>query len=598
VYLIGTAGHVDHGKTTLVKFLTGKDTDNLKEEKRRGLTIDLGFASFYGSDGMQIGIIDVPGHERFIKNMASGAWALNCALLLVAADDGWMAQTEDHALILKGMGTSEVLLVITKIDLVSCERSHEVEQQALYRCSQIFNKPCDSIKISCHKNIGLIELTSKISMLVKKADERYFPSCMYIDRTFTLSGTGVIATGTLMGQSIHEGDEATLLPGNEIIKIRSIQQFDKQVTTAFPNSRTALNIQSVKNDRVSKGMCITQSPSLLQVSKEILVLVRPPKETESLHIRNHQEVGIAYGTRHSLCQLHFISDGSDKINRKTVVARLVTQDEGIWFWKQRLIVFQPGKSTVLAFGTIVWSVSGTPSMYKKIARLIYERENILDEIDEQGYLALVIHGFFNCNRKLEESIVLCGERYDAFGTWLIKRSLHTVISKQIIDMVTTSGRIPLVDLKKQLSIDDAVSDVIIRQLLTKELIRRKNSLLCPVGKVKITISPQAETLLGKITAKGMFGYEIKLLSREEKQTLGELLRDEQAIIIGEMFVYSSEIYVTIVKKIIGQKKKGDLFSIADAKQHVNLSRKYMIPLLNKMEEQKLVARIGDMRKIL
>ena len=245
---------------------------------------------------------------------------------------------------------------------MSCERSHEVEQQALYRCSQIFNKPCDSIKISCHKNIGLIELTSKISMLVKKADERNFPSCMYIDRTFTLSGTGVIATGTLMGQSIHEGDEATLLPGNEIIKIRSIQQFDKQVTTAFPNSRTALNIQSVKNDRVSKGMCITQSPSLLQVSKEILVLVRPPKETESLHIRNHQEVGIAYGTRHSLCKLHFISDGSDKINWKTVVARLVTQDEGIWFWKQRLIVFQPGKSTVLAFGTIVWSVSGTPSM--------------------------------------------------------------------------------------------------------------------------------------------------------------------------------------------------------------------------------------------
>jgi selenocysteine-specific elongation factor len=159
--VVGTAGHVDHGKTLLVTALTGVDTDRLPEEKKRGMTIDLGFTHFLDPEGRPIGVIDVPGHERYIRNMVAGAWGVDCALLVVAADDGWMPQTETHARLLSVFGVKRIILVLNKIDLVSTERLDAVEEDARKRAETLFGHPVPVVRVSARTGAGVEALTGR-----------------------------------------------------------------------------------------------------------------------------------------------------------------------------------------------------------------------------------------------------------------------------------------------------------------------------------------------------------------------------------------------------------------------------------------------------
>ncbi len=277
MHVIGTAGHVDHGKTTLIEALTGINPDRLPEEKARGMTIDLGFAWFAGAHDEPIGVIDVPGHERFIRNMVAGAWSLDCALLLVAADDGWMQQTQDHAVVLAAVGVSSVILVVTKTDAASLERVEEVRSDALVRCARIFGftPPAVDVAAIAGTNIDALKglIISTVAGLDDRTRESGFPY-LYVDRVFSIKGSGLVVTGSLKGAPCRKDDELVLLPQDEAVRIRGLQTYNTVVDIASPTSRVALNLQKTRSE-IARGNCLTIRGAPFSCERQLVARVVP-----------------------------------------------------------------------------------------------------------------------------------------------------------------------------------------------------------------------------------------------------------------------------------------------------------------------------------
>src|SRR6476620_8296297 len=222
-YIIGTAGHIDHGKTSLIKALTGQDTDRLKEEKERGISIDLGFAHFDLPDGTQAGVVDVPGHERFIKNMLAGAHGIDLVLFTVAADDGVMPQTEEHLDIVHLLGVRMAIFTITKADLVSPERIQEVEEEIKILTLGTTLEDSPKIAVSSVTGHGIEQLKQRISEILKSGNKSA-PSGYFrlpVDRAFVLQGHGVVVTGTALSGEVKVGEQVRCLAGDHLFRVRS-----------------------------------------------------------------------------------------------------------------------------------------------------------------------------------------------------------------------------------------------------------------------------------------------------------------------------------------------------------------------------------------
>jgi selenocysteine-specific elongation factor len=255
-YIIGTAGHIDHGKTSLIKALTGINTDRLKEEQERGITIDLGFAYFDGPDGRKYGIVDVPGHERFIPNMLAGAHGFDVVMMVVAADDGVKPQTIEHFEILHLLRIPRAMFVITKIDMVDEMRIEEVREEIEILISGSYLEKSKIIPASSQTGQGLDDVRNEISRLIGEgieSDER--PYFRYpIDRSFTITGFGTVVTGTVTAGSVHLEDEVMLSPLNLRLRVRKIEVHDQEVDTASTGQRAAINLPRIEKHEILRGM--------------------------------------------------------------------------------------------------------------------------------------------------------------------------------------------------------------------------------------------------------------------------------------------------------------------------------------------------------
>ncbi|MCH9008755.1 selenocysteine-specific translation elongation factor, partial [candidate division KSB1 bacterium] len=249
--IIGTAGHIDHGKTALVNALTGVDTDSLKEEKERGLTIDLGFAHL----GELATIIDVPGHEKFIRNMVAGVSTIDLVLFVVAADDGVMPQTREHLDILNLLRVRHGIIVITKIDLVDEEWLALVTEDVrdLVRDSFLENAPIDAV--STISNAGIPELKARVEEMAQEMKQREEDGLFWmpVDRAFTMKGFGTVVTGTVLAGALRVGESVELLPPQRLIRVRGLQSHGRTVECVSAGDRAAINLQSIEKDQVGRG---------------------------------------------------------------------------------------------------------------------------------------------------------------------------------------------------------------------------------------------------------------------------------------------------------------------------------------------------------
>ena len=301
--IVGTAGHIDHGKTTLIKALTGRNTDRWEEEQRRGITIDLGFTYFDLKNGDRVGIIDVPGHEKFINNMVAGVVGMDLVLLVVAADEGIMPQTREHMDILGLLGIKKSILVINKCDLVDEEWLELVEEEIQEELEGTFLEGAPVVKVSAATGQGLDELTDTIQQLmsdeVVAKDTQTIPR-LPIDRAFTLSGFGTIITGTLISGTITREDVLEMYPIGKECKIRNIQVHGQNQDKCYAGQRVAINLSNVKKKEIRRGCVLAPKNSmkntdLLDVKLKVL-------EDSMRILTNHERLHLYTGPSEILCR--------------------------------------------------------------------------------------------------------------------------------------------------------------------------------------------------------------------------------------------------------------------------------------------------------
>lgn len=301
--IIGTAGHIDHGKTTLIKALTGRNTDRWEEEQRRGITIDLGFTWFDLKNGDRVGIIDVPGHEKFINNMVAGVVGMDLVMLVVAADEGIMPQTREHMDILGLLGIKKSILVLNKCDLVDEEWLELVEEEIQEELKGTFLEDAPVVRVSAATRQGLEELTDTIIRVmadeVEEKDTQTIPR-LPIDRVFTLSGFGTIITGTLISGTISKEDVLEMYPIGKECKIRSIQVHGQDKDKCYAGQRVAINLSNIKKKEIHRGCVIAPKNSMKNTD---LLDVKLSVLPDSMRIvTNHERLHLYTGTSEILCR--------------------------------------------------------------------------------------------------------------------------------------------------------------------------------------------------------------------------------------------------------------------------------------------------------
>lgn len=374
--IIGTAGHIDHGKTTLIRALTGRNTDRLKEEQKRGISIELGFTYFDLPSGKRAGIIDVPGHEKFIKNMLAGVVGIDIVILVVAADEGVMPQTSEHLAILDLVGIEKGFVVITKSDLVDEEWLELVKEDIKDEIKDTFLEGAPIIPVSSTKGTGLDEVKSLIDELAFELEDREVDDMprLPVDRVFSIQGFGTIVTGTLLSGKFHVGEEIQVFPGNRIGRIRSMQVHDEDTDIAYAGQRVAINIAGLKKDQINRGDVVAPINSM----KKTLLLDVKVKLIEGIDrsIENRTRLRLYIGAKEVLCRIILLD--RDVLNPgEEAYAQLRLEEE---------IVAKRGDRFILRFYSPMFTIGGGQVLEPNATKRKRFDKEVLEElrIKEEG----------------------------------------------------------------------------------------------------------------------------------------------------------------------------------------------------------------------
>ena len=589
-YILGTAGHVDHGKTALVRCLTGVETSHIPEEKRRGMTIELGFASLEDPIHGTVGIVDVPGHERFIRNMVAGTWGLDAAMLIVAADDGWMQMSSDHLRVLKAMQINAILLVITKSDLADADMIELIQEDANRHCREILGRELPSVAVSAQTGAGIDLLKKKITELLgtvrpAQPDKPF----LYIDRVFTLKGIGVTITGTLRGKGIAVGDSLSLYPGGTECRIKNIQNHHADVESSEPGMRTALNLKIAEKTKVDRGMLLAgQGESPVLQGSELLIRVDEyfSKTESGTGIKNHSELELAAGSTHAIGSIHF---------NKTdpTLARVSLQEPIAGRWNQNAVLIRHGGSAILASCRILAAFSSYQvPVFKRLFTVYTNRE-----LPSWKAADFFLNGFIEKTLAAPKELSTESSEVVTCGKWLLLTAKLTEWEAKIIDTAKKSqAGFTLEELDAAIPVK--VRPELLKKLCAEQKLSAEGSLYKQAGQGS-TLSKSAQQLLQLALKAGVDGIEIdKIQQPQVRKDARDLVKLGQLVVLEGFLHYHHTVYEKAVGAILKGKKQGDIITIADARTASGLSRKYVIPLLNILEKNGKVKRQDNDRIVL
>ena len=589
-YILGTAGHVDHGKTALVKCLTGVETSHIPEEKKRGMTIELGFASLEDPVHGTVGIVDVPGHERFIRNMVAGTWGLDAAMLIVAADDGWMQMSSDHLRVLKAMHINSILLVITKADLADTDMINLIREDANRHCRTIIGRELPFVAVSAHTGAGIDLLKQKITALLDTVHPTPLDkSFLYIDRVFTLKGIGITVTGTLRGKSVAVGDQLSLYPGETECRIKNIQNHHADVESSEAGMRTALNLKISEKEQVERGMLLAgmgESPVLQGTELLIRVDEYFAKTEDGTGIKNHSELELATGSTHAIGAIHFNKTDPS-------LARIALQDPIAGRWNQPAVLIRHGGSSILASCRILAAFNSYKiAAFKQLFSVYAGRE-----LPSWKSCNFFIDGFIEKDRaELQE---LSADTKDAVlcGKWRIFAKKLTEWEAKILDTAKKSQAGFTVE-EIDASVPVKVRQEILKKLCAEQKLSNTGSVYKQAGS-SVSLSKSAQQLLQLALKAGFDGIEIdKIHLPQARKDARDLVKLGMLVVLEDFLHYHHEVYTKAEAAILKGKNKGAIITIADARASSGLSRKYIIPLLNVMEKNGKVKREGNDRIVL
>ncbi|WFC12439.1 selenocysteine-specific translation elongation factor [Aeromonas salmonicida] len=618
--VIGLAGHVDHGKTLLIKALTGITTARAHEQAI-GMTQDLGFAHFDDGQGNTIGVIDVPGHERYIRNMVAGLWSLDLVLLVIAADEGWMPMTGDHLRLLKAMGVPRLLVCINKCDLVSADKLALLEESLLERVMDESGMVPDIVSISAKSGENIDRLHAAIvHQLADVADEQAAreqgaprrsregaPPRLYVDRVFTANGTGTVLTGTLQQGSLKVGDKLRLYPADREVQVRSLQAYHQSVDEIGAVCRVAVGLKKVPHKEVARGHCLTSAAGQCEAATHLIV--RLNGESLSGKALRTQEVEVALGSWHGRARFVPIKDSR--------LARLIFASPIPCFFGQPLAIIRHGSSELLHGARIVWCGDIHPARRKALHILLGELPDKLERYNP-ATLQLGLNGYVLASRFDE----LPGH-VTPLGDWLLDNHW---LAQSRERMLATLASEPLsaAELATRFGIALPVTHALLQQLKGEQLVRLHHDKWQPgSGESEDDLGEEAQLVLKVVRDQGKEGYEPGKLGPggveldpfitrklpaalqqglQQKGALQKQLRNlarlKYLVQLDGPIYYDAVLYNQMVAAVLAGQQVGDLIDMASLKEITGLSRKYAIPFCLRMEMDGWVRREENERRVL
>lgn len=631
--IIGTAGHVDHGKTALVGALTGIETDRLKEERERGLSIELGFAYFDLPDNSRAGIVDVPGHEKFIRNMLSGAYGMDIVLFVVDAKEGVQEQTLEHLAILDLLGISNGILVMTKSDLASKDELTEATEMTQEMLVGTTLEGIPAISVSSITGEGIDSLKQMIVQqvdLATKAQEQNGIPRLYVDRIFTVEGFGVVVTGTLIGGSINKEQRMVILPHGDVVRVRGIQVHNEHADVAQAGQRTALNLSGTTADKIERGdvLCpieFSQVTDNIDVSLQVL-------SSFPRMIEHWGRFRLYLGTRELFCRLILLVDEAI-LPGENVQVQLRLEQPILTFRGDRVILRDFSAQHTVGGGEVINPFA------PKHKRFTQETITTLTRWEEADDTQVV-------NALLQNSSTLCVPEaflyyYLPYSKTEVKTILNTLEADGKIVRWDTSKRIPLISdtsrtkettdrilsslskfhadqpllngqnasqLCRDLEIDELAFEKITDRLIkSKDIVKDGNLLRLSSHEIQFS---EEESSTKEILEKIYYDAGINSPSLNELSTLLPDLTPQliestfyALMNLGQIIKTYDNLYIHKEKsdelkhKLIEFLRENKTISVAEFRELAGTTRKYAVPFLEYCDTQNVTVRDGNVRKL-
>ena len=618
MYVIGTAGHVDHGKSTLVKALTDIDPDRFPEEKAREMTIDLGFAWMNLPSGREVSIVDVPGHERFIKNMLAGVGAIDLALLIVAADESVMAQTLEHIAILNILQITRGLVVITKTDLVDEEMVELVKAEVEDAMEGTSFEGCPMVGVSAYSGDGMGDLKATMDSILDETEVRkdLGRPRLPIDRCFTISGFGTVVTGTLIDGTLTVGQEVELAGSGQKARVRGLQSHKTKVDATDPGVRLAVNLSGLSKDEVERGEILT-IPGWLKPTYRLDARLRMVKNAPN-PLKHNQGV-----TFHL-----FTSEASARV-RLLDADRLAAGEEG---WVQLLLsdplpvvkgdffVIRSAENT-LGGGQIV--DPNPRRRYKRFDDSVIERMMTLDQGTGGDIIISVAEQWGPCdmttlsqrtNLPREEvsqrvsqltedgHIVTLGDFgtdsdavvYSAQGWDILKSKVASALQLYHTHYPLRQG-VPAQEIRSRLDLSQPVYQRALVRLVDESIVvDERQSLRLPDHEITLTekMEEEASAYLNSLQKDP---YSPSADAKVSQELLSVLIDQGKVVRVADGVIFAASAYKEMTDRIVEHLKAQGSITVADARTMFDSSRKYILPLMEHLDQQQITRRNGDER---
>ena len=578
--LIGTAGHVDHGKSTLIHRLSGRDPDRWKEEKARGLTIDLGFAWTRLPSGSEVSFVDVPGHERYMKNMLAGIEAIDVALLVVAADESWMPQTEEHVAVLDLLEVQRGVVALTKTDAVDPELVELATLDVSERLAGTSLEHAPIVPVSAVTGEGIESLIEELDAQVDNLTGEPGRPRLWVDRSFPISGAGTVVTGSLLGGNLEVDQRVEIFPRSVEARIRGIQSHESGHRSIEPGRRVALNLSGVEHSEIQRGDMVGE-PGQWDTTTRFSAHIRPARYVDDITPRGAYTIHI--GSTSQPIQITGMSANSVMMQLKNPIAttagdRFIIRDTG------RKLVIAGGRVVDIAPGatkgalTLADSLSGESTADQVASALLGSRK--IDDLDRlQRHTA----GGSPSEAVIAEGVAIA----DTYAEELAARARDEVVASH--ERHPLRPGLPLATLTATLGVQPNVVEMIVQRA---GLVRTGPDVAAP------DFAPALDSVQNDkwSSAKRQLGSGLAVDSDVDlgldEELLAHLIRTGELIRVSTELVYLPE-QVDQLKDHAFQ--LGDGFTVADFRDATGLSRKYAVPILEWMDKEGLTVRRGDTR---
>lgn len=631
--IVGTSGHVDHGKTCLIKALTGIDTDRLKEEQKRGITIELGFANLPNEEGLHIGIIDVPGHEKFVKNMLAGIGGIDLVLLVIALDEGVMPQTVEHFEILKMLHIRQGIIVFTKADLVDEDWAEMVEEDVSSLVEGSFLENADRIRVSAFTGQNIAELKKMILEKVRSVGLRRSEPELFrlpIDRIFTMEGFGTVVTGTLLEGSCRTGEEVMIYPQERILKIRGIQSHGQKEDEAFAGQRTAINLANVKKEDLIRGEVLA-APGTLTNSTFLDVKITLFGNTDRL-LKNGDRIHFNYGSAQTIAKAVLLDKDSIGAGESAYAQLRFDLPLAVKRTDRFIIRFY---SPVETFGGGI-ILDSCPGKHKRHQEELISALKIRETGTDDEILELVLKEESICfpsihmlaaklnwtDRETESRMEILKKQKKALslndGNFFHKAFWERITEKTTEILTSFHKENPIAqgmekeEFKSRILAnfylkDARKGDVLLNELLKRGIITASGSTVAAAGFSAQYSDTHSDMRNNMIKAYQAAGFEAPSTDeimtqfkdkKQAKQVLSDLFKEGLLVKLNPGAYLYKDHYEKAMALLRNHYKTHDTLSLAEFRDLLGTSRKYVLLILDYLDQQKITKLQGDVRILL